>query len=168
MERWVKAGVVGTFICAFLQLWANYRIEHPAPSSVGNHSMSAVTSAEVLLALHYGTPIIAGILLFSSAWIAFRKRSKDSDSSLVRDVVRGQLAQWRDMLTDVYDESRNKGIEWTLAAALEKHPAFPSLRHYLSPRSSKAIIGKTFIGPPNEALQFISDDIDKIAKTCGL
>jgi hypothetical protein len=60
MDSWVKAGVVGTFLCVVLGLWPLLNGE----SAVAHPLMTAIA---------YGSPVVAGALLFASVWIAFRR-----------------------------------------------------------------------------------------------
>jgi hypothetical protein len=74
MERWIKAGVIGTFLCAFLQLWSDYRLEHPSQAIQSKNAAAPIAAPSVFFGvLHYLSPIIASVLLFASVWIAFKK-----------------------------------------------------------------------------------------------
>lgn len=79
MDKWIKAGVIRTFLCAAFQLWADYKLEQSAQLAVEHlknaklDGGSGPTTVEhpVLLAMHYASPVVAGGLLLSAVLIAF-------------------------------------------------------------------------------------------------
>ena len=78
MDKWIKAGVIGTFLFAAFQLWADYKLEQSAQLAVehlkdAKLDGSGLTTVEhpVLLTMHYASPVIAGVLLLSAVLIAF-------------------------------------------------------------------------------------------------
>jgi hypothetical protein len=110
MDRWVNAGVIGTFVCALLQLWADYRLERPAPAPLQSDRMIIQTTGHPVLfgVLHYASPILAGLLLFASVWIAFRKRNTATGETHQERMGREQLyAFFRRWCQDLYRDANN-------------------------------------------------------------
>lgn len=89
MESWVRAGVVGTFLCVVLQGWSDYRVEFPrqampATQSGESSQIKVVPSGKEDAPVITPPPLwqvvtpslVSASLLFASVLIAFRKGNR--------------------------------------------------------------------------------------------
>jgi hypothetical protein len=83
------------------------------------------------------------------------------------------IKTWRAMVTDVHTKVQKRGSKESVMKLLEAHPAFPSMRPYLSERSKGPLHSNILIVAPRGStmdglLHSILDDIERMEKDCGL
>src|SRR4051794_39175509 len=80
-DRWIRAGVVGTFLCAGFSAWQVYRGEHPITETA-----RVTPSAGWVVAFPF---IISSAMLLAAVWLAFiHKTTKHTQIKLVIHAAR--------------------------------------------------------------------------------
>lgn len=144
--------------------------------------------------------LVAAILLFIGSFslsgyglyklsLSQRTAMPAATPPMSQDARRALIERWRAMITEVHRTTRATPPRRAPLAAsvelppepepksvtelLESHPAFPSIRAYLSDKSKTSLHGRVMVVAPSGSamdgkLHYILDDIDRLEREWGL